>query len=251
MVATVAAQRGRYAISLATERDVDGGFQFCRAAFRQNPDGDGGGWSVDYPQADENVSIRLSELTRTRVSFTQRQPSHLVVRLTDPTLFLCPFVMMTEVGAAFFDPSEALALRDYLDKGGFLWVDDFWGEYAWRAWETQLRKALPADEFPIVDLPLDHALYRSHLVLPNGVPQISSINFWLRSGHTSERGAESREPHGRAVLDAHGRVMVFMTHNTDIGDSWEREGEDPNYFRLYSVNGYALGMDVLVYAMTH
>ena len=71
------------------------------------------------------------------------------------------------------------------------------------------------------------------------------------TGHTSERGSDSAVPHGRAILDQHGNVMVFMTHNTDLGDSWEREGEDPDYFYNYSVPGYSLGINVLLYAMTH
>ena len=236
---------------LATDADFEGAFNFCRVAFRQNPQGDGGGWSVDFPQADQNVSIRLAELTKTRVTLVNGEPRHVVVRLTDKTMFQCPFIMMTEVGAAYFDASEAKALRAYLDKGGFLWADDFWGEYAWQVWEREIRKVLPAGEFPIVDLPKDHPLYKSQFVLKNGVPQISSINHWLGTGHTSERGQDSAVPHGRAVLDRHGRIMLFMTHNTDIGDSWEREGEDPEYFLQYSVNGYALGIDVLLYAMSH
>jgi hypothetical protein len=249
---TLTAQRRRGgAITIAQEADFDGGFQFCRVAFRQSPDGDGGGWSVDYPQADRNVTVRLSELTRAAVRLQQGEPNHLVTRLTDDALFRCPFVMMTEVGTVYFDNAEAERLRAYLLKGGFLWADDFWGDYAWDIWQREIRKVLPAAEYPIVDLPLDHPIYRTQFVLKTGVPQISSINFWLGAGHTSERGAASAQPHGRAILDAHGRVLVFMSHNTDIGDSWEREGEDPDYFRLYSVNGYGLGIDVLLYAMTH
>ncbi len=249
---TLTAQRGRQAtIAIAGEKDFDGGFQFCRVAFRYSPDGDGGGWAVDYPQADRNVTLRLAELTRTPVRQIRGEPRHLVTRLTDDALFRCPFIMMTEVGTTYFDPREAARLRDYLRKGGFLWADDFWGSYAWTIWTRELRKVLPADEFPIVDLPPDHPIYRTQFVLPAGVPQISSINFWLGAGHTSERGADSAEPHGRAVLDDHGRVIVFMTHNTDIGDSWEREAEDPTYFRTYSLPGYGLGIDVLLYAMSH
>ena len=251
-VGALSAQRRRSgAIAIAGDRDFDGGFQFCRVAFRQSPDGDGGGWSVDYPQADRNVTVRLSELTKTVVRLVSGEPQHLVLRLTDDALFRCPFVMMTEVGAASIEQQEAERLREYLLKGGFLWADDFWGSYAWNIWEREIRKVLPAGEYPIVDLPFDHPIYRTQFILKAGVPQISSINFWLGTGHASERGADSAQPHGRAIVDAHGRVLVFMSHNTDIGDSWEREGEDPNYFRLYSVNGYGLGVDVLLYAMTH
>ncbi len=83
-----------------------------------------------------NLSIRLSELTRTRVSFdAAREPRHFVVQLTDPSLFRCPFVMMTEPGGLVLDESEVLPLRDYLQKGGFLWADDFWGTAAWESFE--------------------------------------------------------------------------------------------------------------------
>ena len=109
-----------------------------------DPNGDGGDWSVDWPRADENLSIRLSELTKTPVGMdADGIPKHLLLRLTDPMLFRCPFIMMTEVGSAYLDDSEAAQLRDYLLKGGFLWADDFWGEFAWDFWERQLRKALP------------------------------------------------------------------------------------------------------------
>lgn len=253
--ATTGAQRrfGRYGggIAIATERDFDGGFQFCRVAFRQNPRGDGGGWGVDFPQADRNISVRLSELTKTSVRLADGEPNHLVIRLTDATLFQCPFIMMTEVGAAYFDDAEVGRLRDYLLKGGFLWADDFWGSYAWDVWQSEIRKVLPAEDYPIVDLAHDHPLYRAQFVLPTGLPQISSINFWLGSGHTSERGPDSAQPHGRAIVDRHGRIMVFITHNTDVGDSWEREGEDPDYFRIYSTKGYAVGINTLLHAMTH
>jgi hypothetical protein len=88
--------------------------------------------------------------------------------------------------------------------------------------------------------------------LKKGVPQIPSINFWYGSrGGTSERGADSAQVHARAIANAKGDVMVLMTHNTDVSDSWEREGEDPNYFYAFSVDGYQVAINVLIYAMTH
>src|SRR5262245_22628712 len=110
---------GRFGASvrMATPQDSDGAFHFCRVAFRYGRGGDGGDWSVDYPRADINLSIRLSELTKTRVSFdAQNEPNHVVVRLTDEALFQCPFIMMTEVGSAYFDDEEAERLREYLLK---------------------------------------------------------------------------------------------------------------------------------------
>jgi len=243
--------RGFFNARYAEPQDFDGRWHFCRVVFRNDFRGDGGGWSVDYPRADLNLSIRLSELTKTDVSKAATgEPNHLLVRLTDPALFDCPFIMMTEVGAAGLDEQEAAALHDYLVKGGFLWADDFWGDYAWQWWEAQLRKALPAADFPIIDLPPDHPLYHTQFDVKK-TPQISSIGFWAGSGSTSERGAESATVHTRAAVDSHGRVMVLMTHNTDFGDSFEREGDDPQYFLEFSVPGYAFGVNALLYSMTH
>jgi hypothetical protein len=243
--------RGGFSVRPASPEDFDGSWQFCRVAFRGNRGGDGGGWSVDFPRADINLSIRLSELTKTTVSFAgDQEPNHVVIRLTDPTLFQCPFIMMTEVGAAYMDDAEAEALRNYLLKGGFLWADDFWGEWAWQAWMEQFGKALPPGTHPVKDLPNDHPLFRA-IFDTGGVPQISSIGNWLSTGSTSERGAESAVPHARAVFDESGRLMALMTHNTDIGDSWEEEASHPQYFYEFSTKGYAFGINALVYSMTH
>ena len=241
----------RFAMRPASAHTFDGSFNFCRIMFDVGGDGDGGRWSVDYPRADVNLSIRVSELTKTPVSFDPSgEPNHLVLRLTDQELFQCPFVMMTEVGAAYFDEAEAAQLRTYLLKGGFLWADDFWGTYAWEIWARELAKVLPPSEYPIVDLPSDHPLLRVHFPVA-ALPQIPSINHWAWSGGTSERGSDSAEPHLRGIMDRRGRLMVLITHNTDIVDSWEREADDPEYFYRFSVNGYAFGVNVLLYAMTH
>jgi hypothetical protein len=233
--------------------DFDGTFQFCRVAFAQDPRGDGGDWTVDWPRADINLSIRLSELTKTTVGRSSSgDPNHLLIRLTDETIFQCPFVMMTEVGSAFINDAEAANLRSYLMKGGFLWADDFWGSYAWEWWESQIRKVFPPNEYPIVDLPLDHALFRSQFDIKGGTPQIASIGVWARTGGgTSERGSDSAVVNTRAILDDHDRIMVLMTHNTDLGDSFEREADDPQYFYQMSVPGYAFGINAVLYALTH
>ena len=238
-------------IRTPTPQSFDGGFNFCRIMTSSSRMGDGGGWSVDYPRADVNLSIRLAELTRTRISTDPSgEPNHLVIRLTDPELYSCPFIMMTEVGSVYFDPEEAARLRDYLLKGGFLWADDFWGSYAWDHWAAEFSKVLPPAEYPIRDVPPDHPMFRAQFNVAR-VPQIPSINFWYGTGQTSERGSDSAQPHARAVADAQGRLLALMTHNTDVGDSWEREGDDPAYFYTFSVDGYAFGINVLLYAMAH
>jgi hypothetical protein len=192
-------------------------------------------------------------LTKTPISRGQGvQPNTWVVRATDPQLFNCPYLVASDVGTIGLVPAEVSGLRDYLLKGGFLWVDDFWGTPAWERWSTEIDKVLPRTEFPIRDVPLRDPLLRTVYIV-TAIPQITNIQFWRASGGqiTSERGEDSVEPHLRAIRDKHGRIMVLMTHNTDVGDSWEREGEDTAFFYQFSPNGYALGVNVLVHAMTH
>jgi len=240
------------ATHMARPDNFDGRFHYCRAMYRTNLGGDGGNWLTDYPLADIDLSIRLAELTKIRVGFDATgQPQHHIVRLTDEALFQCPFIMMQEVGRLLFTDEDAARLRTYLLKGGFLWVDDFWGGYAWDVWASQIRKVLPPGEFPVVDVAPDHPILHTMFNLQH-VPQIPSINFWYGSGGgTSERYADSAQVHARMISDRNDRVMVFMTHNTDVSDSWEREGEDPQYFLKFSVVGYQVAINVVLYTMTH
>jgi hypothetical protein len=239
-------QRGFGNVRVSRPDDIDGRFQFCRVAYN------GGGWNVDWPRADINLSIRLAELTKTNISRdASGDPNTILIRLTDDVMFSCPFIMMTEIGSASISEREADRLREYLLKGGFLWADDFWGEAAWEWWEAELRQVLPAADYPIVDLTNTHPLYSSQFVI-TATPQIASINHWARTGGgTSERFEDSAVVHTRAILNTHGHIMVLMTHNTDLGDSFEREADDPQYFYTMSVPGYAFGVNTMLYTLTH
>src|SRR5262245_59395902 len=107
-------------LRVANLDDFDGGFQFCRLVFRNGPNGDGFGWDVDFPRAHENLSIRLSELTRIPVSMDEnREPKTLLLYAKQPEITHCPFIMMTEPGGAYFDDEEVVGLRQYLQRGGF------------------------------------------------------------------------------------------------------------------------------------
>ena len=260
--ATVAAQFGggfggfgpRYVPARFPDAETFGhGFVFCRGIYRSDRREAGGtGWSTDYPDAELNFSIRLSELTKTRIHRGgDGKPVHVTVRLTDDSLFNCPYLHMEDVGTMALSEAEVQKLREYLLKGGFLWVDDYWGDYAWDQWVEQIARVLPPSEFPIVELPIGHPIWQSQFQLKE-LPQIPAIQSWRRIGYdTSERGEESRTPHFRGIADKAGRVFVVMTHNTDISDAWEREGEDPRYFYQFSPKGYGVGIDVMLYAMTH
>lgn len=232
----------------------DGSFNFCRLYYNQvRRHQSGSGWSTDYPDADANFTVRLSELTKTRVSRQPGgEPNYLVVPATDDALFKCPFLLMEDAGAAGFSDIEVTRLREYLLKGGFLWVDDFWGSAAWAHWREQIGRVLDPLEYPIQELPMTDPIFSSLFQIAK-LPQITNIQFWRRSGGTttSERGWDSEDVQLRAIRDAHGRIMVLMTHNNDVADSWEREGEDPAFFYQFSPDGYALGLNVLIYAMSH
>jgi hypothetical protein len=238
----------------APDEQPDRNFVACRILYASvRREANGAGWRTDYPWGERHLMMRLSELTKTRISMSsERIPHSWLVRLTDDTLFDCPYLVASDVGTIGLSQEEADRLRLYLEKGGFLWVDDFWGDAAWEQWSQEFGKAMPPSEYPIVDVPPDDPIFHTMFEVKK-VPQITSIRFWRATGgrETSERGEESRVPHFRGIRDKHGRLMAVMTHNTDVADSWEREGEDPEFFYQFSPDGYALGIDVLLYAMSH
>jgi hypothetical protein len=229
----------------------DGAFTHCKIKYRSvRREANGMGWATDYPYAGINLMIRVSELTKTPISRdADGKPNYWVVNLTDDALFHCPFTMATDVGTLQFSQEEVRRLREYLLKGGFLWVDDFWGTRAWQQWSSEIHRVLP--EHRISDVPANHPILHERYQIDH-IPQITSINFWRTSGGTtSERGSDSPQADLRMIADNKGRIMVLMTHNTDVGDSWERESEDHEFFLQFSPNGYALGVNVVLYALTH
>lgn len=235
----------------AKRENFDGAWTYCRGFYYSNRrEAGGSGWDTDFPGADNNFSVRLAELTAVRIKLDAGgQPDYVVVRLTDPLLSRCPMLHLEDAGTAHFTDEEVAALRSYLLKGGFLTVDDFWGTMAWDQWADEIGRVLP--EYKIVDIPLDHPILHT-LYDVKEVEQVSSIQFWLRSGGgVSERGYDSPHPNYRGIADDQGRLMVVMAHNTDIPDTWEREGESKEYFDRFSPNGYAVGVNTAIYALTH
>jgi uncharacterized protein DUF4159 len=246
---------GRTPPKFPTATTFDGNFHFCRAMFTSDRR-EKQGWGTDYPGADLNFSVRLAELTKVRVTMTNdgegEVPDAVVVRLTDDALFQCPFTLMEDAGTARFSDDEVRRLREYLLKGGFLFVSDYHGTLAKEQFDEEIGRVLPRSEYPTVDLtPPNHPLW--HTMFPvSRLPQMASIQTWRRTGSTLERWNEDgAPPDARGIVDAHGRLMVVMIHNSDIPDPWEREGEDKDYFFKFSPEAYAVGIDILLYAMTH
>ncbi len=206
-------------------------------------------WATDWPDSDLNFSFRLQQLTSIKVN-----PDPITLRLTDPRLADYPFIYLIEPGALSFSNEEVQALRKYLLSGGFLMVDDFWGDYEWQNFHEQIKRVFP-DREP-EELPLDHEIFHCVYRLKEK-PQVPSIQAaWngREQGITWEwgHGGNTRDVHFKGLFDDKGRLMAIICHNTDLGDGWEREGEDPWYFKEFSEKkAYPMGINIITYAMTH
>lgn len=217
-------------------------FTFTRAAYSGwSRRGWGwGSWATDYPKADHQFLIGVRRLTR----IDAYEGDH-ALRLDDPELFRYPFIYAVEVGRMALEETEVEALRRYLAAGGFLFVDDFWGSRQWANFEHEIRRVLPG--VPIVDLPQDHPIFHTVydideiLQVPNVNNGISGGPYWERDGFV---------PFCRGILDENGRLMVVINWNSDLGDAWEW-AENPYYPLDRSTFAYQLGINAIVYAMTH
>jgi len=219
-------------------------FTFARVKYSSHGGGWGGGkWATDFPDSDLNFSYRLHELTALEVD-----PHGKIVELTDEAIFDYPFLYMIEPGQMYLSDEEVAGLRRYLLNGGFLMVDDFWGDYEWENFYANIKRVFP--DLEPVELPLEHEIFHCVYDLKKK-PQVPSIHAWY-SGRTDEGRPDAQEPHYRGLFDRKGRMMAIICHNTDLGDGWEREGEDATYFKEFSEKwSYPLGINIVTYAMTH
>ena len=261
------AQRMPFPSADGSDIRADNSFIFCRVQYSSSGRGGRwggrrgrGGWATDYPESDINFSLRLSQLTTLDVARTaDGRQAHTIVRLDDPALFQYPFIYMLEVGGLSLSPAERQGLRSYLLRGGFLLVDDFWGDTAWENWKYEIEQVLPAADYPMVDIPLEHELF--HIVFDiKEVPQVPGVNnyrTWELTGQSFEGHPGRYVRYGtgarcKGIFDEQGRLILVAMHNTDLGDGWEREGEHYGYFTEFSAKrAYPMGINIVVYAMTH
>ncbi len=208
-----------------------------------------GGWATDYPDAELNFAYRLQQMTSLKVN-----PDSIVVTLTQEDLFNYPFLYIVEPGRLIFLDDEVPALRNYLLNGGFLMVDDFWGDDEYENFHYEMKRVFPERE--PVELSIDHPIF--HMIFDlDEKPQVPSVghaleNYRLGYGVVSHQGYGTEEVHYKAIFDDNGRIMCIICHNTDLGDGWEREGESEWYFREFAEKkAYPMGINIIFYALTH
>jgi hypothetical protein len=235
-------------------------FTFARIRYSQNNRsrwgrgfGGAGVWWIDAPDSDLNFSYRLQQMTSMKVD-----PDGRILEITDPELFSFPWVYMIEPGGLEFTEDEVPILRRYLLNGGFMLVDDFWGERQWLNFYNEMKRVFPERE--PMELEMSHPIFRSVFPLDHfeknklQVPNYRDGEDSKITGITWEEhdGEQCRDVHFKAFFDDRGRIMVMICHNTDLGDGWEREGEYQYYFREFSEKiAYPLGINIVFYAMTH
>jgi hypothetical protein len=180
-------------------------------------------------------------------------PDGKVIRLTDDELLNYPFVFMTNLGSMSLSEIEQNRLREYLLKGGFLMADDFWAAQEWSHIRFVMQQIFP-DRKPI-ELTLEHPIFHTVYDL-DALPQVPSIRAWKRGlsyedWHGPYENGDT-SPHFWGYFDDNGRLMALFCHNNDIADGWEREGEEIEFFKNYSVKwSYPFGINVVTYAMSN
>jgi len=217
-------------------------YAFARLRYRQYAGGRrwrGGSWGTDSNKAERQFVQGVRRLTRVHVRSIEE-----IIDVDSDEMYNWPWLYAVEVGHWELSDSQAQRLRMYLDRGGFLMVDDFHGTNEWEVFVTSLRKVFP--DRPIVDLEDDNPIFNVLYDLKQRV-QVPGRQF-VWSGRTYERdGFEAR---WRAVFDDKGRIHVAICHNMDLGDAWEW-ADSPDYPEKYASLAYRIGINYLVYSMTH
>ncbi|MEQ1857215.1 MAG: DUF4159 domain-containing protein [Longimicrobiales bacterium] len=201
--------------------------------------GGGGSWAVDFPKSDQQFLIVIKRLMRLN-AYDWENP----VYLGDPVLRKFPLIYMLEVGRMYLSDEEVEGLRGYMDAGGFVIVDDFWGSDEWDVFEFNMRRVYPDKQF--VDIPLDHPLYSAYYT-------IDHVEMTPAIGNTERRSEcewENCFTQVKGLYDEEGRLMMVVNFNTDLGDAWEW-AEQPSYPLETSTYAFEIGTNMIVYAMSH
>jgi len=234
--------------SLSEARDKQtskqpGEFTFVRTIYHSPFDGRRyDSWAVDYPEADYHFIIGIRDWAGTNLNISS-EPKQIAI--LDEQLFNYPLIYFVEPGYLELSEPEAQRLREYALRGGFLFLDDFWGSYEWDNVREQMRQVFP--EYEIKDLPHDHSIFHCYFDIKE-VIQVPGIGSWLNRGVTHEKGGIV--PHYMGIQNDKGRLVAFIARNCDLGDAWEWI-DDPRYPLKYGLAAYRVGINVIIYAMTH
>ncbi|MBM3736430.1 MAG: DUF4159 domain-containing protein [Acidobacteria bacterium] len=201
----------------------------------------GTAWTVDYPKGDRTFAAILRRLTRVDVRSVE-QP----VNPDDgDDIYNWPYLHVALPGAWSLTEAQAAKIRDYLMRGGFMLCDSFFGTDEWEGFMDGIRMILPGSEIEELadDDPIFHTLYDL-----NERFQIGNFRVMMYRGVPYR--ADGIVPHWRAIRDDKGRVIVAITFNSDLGDSWHM-ADDPRYPEKYSSLGMRLGINYVIYSMSH
>lgn len=217
-------------------------FHFARLVYTNSPRSRRGGWGrawrTDYAAAEYHVMQGISRLTRVDAGEVDWSGNGgRLIELDSDQVFDFPWLYAVEVGQWLLSASEAAILREYLDRGGFLMVDDFWGEYEWDIFVGSMQLVFP--DKPIVELAEEHELLHVLYDL-NQRTQIPGRGG-VRPGNV---------PHWRGIFDDDDRLMVAINFNMDMGDAWEH-ADDPGYPEPMTALAYRFAVNYLIYSMTH
>jgi len=219
-------------------------FHFLRMEYLDGPQarrGWRGWWRQDWPEADVHFSQGVRRLTRIEIGESIHLP------LTDERFFEHPWIYATQVGYWDLRDDETRRLRQYLERGGFLMTDDFYGPSEWALFRDTMRRVFPEREIEQVDIS-DPALQLAYEIRDR--VQIPGLRH-LRRGPGGRAVIQMPgEPEWHVIRDARGRVMVAVNFNMDIGDAWEH-ADMPRYPEHYASLAYRIGINYIMYAMTH
>jgi len=233
-------------------------FRIARLVYNGNSYFGGGrggeAWATDAPEAEFHLTHGIRRLTRIDTFDPGDKPDRDDVELIgtlDDNAYNYPFLYAVEVGRWSLDDQEARWLREYLDRGGFLMVDDFHGDDQWATFFDSFQRVFPDKEWK--EIPPDHEVFHVLFDLSQKVREKTQIPgiVALRSGVTCEECSYGGAvPHWRGVFDGNGRLMVAINFNMDLGDSWE-EADTPGYPQTLTALGYRFAISYALYAMTH
>ncbi len=219
-------------------------FHFARLVYqnavgsRRAMYGGRGAWSTDYADAEHHLMQGINRLTRVDGQLVSYNgDGGRLITLDNDRIFEYPWLYAVEVGQWHLSDSEAALLREYIDRGGFLLVDDFWGEGEWDIFMRSMRRVFP--DRTIHDLPEHHEIL--HILFD--LDQRTQI-----PGRNGQR--PGTKPHWRAIFDDEGRVVVAINFNMDMGDAWEH-ADDPWYPLPMTALAYRFAINYVIYSMTH